>query len=196
MFDGSSCIARNQEVLRALQGAHRPIGEDEDASQASGVMRQVYTNLRSTSNNSDPLQWVKLESCWYKFLRRMMRGGSSEKTQNKSDFTFKCSRPDRESVVSAPPQRDFIEAHYLKYTAHTCRHPNDTLTKRVPFARPQRRYCRDPWCRISEILNVSKFQAQKATLPTQSHEEKSQLQSGAGLHSVRCTSCRTTIQAN
>ena len=119
----------------------------------------------------------------------MIRGGSSEKTQNKSDFTFKCSRPDCESVVSAPPQRDFIEAQYLKYTAHTeylkyTAHPNDTLTKRVPFARPQRRYCRDPWCRISEILNVSKFQAQKATLATHSHEKKSQLQSGAGLHSV------------
>ena len=164
MFDGSSCIARNQEVLRALQGAHRPIGEDEDASQASGVMRQVYTNLRSTSNNSDPLQWAKLESCWYKFLRRMIRGGSSEKTQNKSDFTFKCSRPDLDSVVSAPPQRDFIEAHYLKYTAHTCRHLNDTLTKCVPFARPQRRYCRDPRCRISEILNVSKPRRQLCQL--------------------------------
>ena len=192
MFDGSSYIARNQQVLRALQGALRPIGEDEDASQASGVMRQVHTILRSTSNNSNPLKWAKLESSWYKFVRRMIRGGSSEKTQN----TFKCSSPDCERVVSAPPQRDFIEAQYLKYTAHTRRHPNDTLTKRVPFARPQRRYCRDPWCRISEILNVSKFQAPKATLATQSHEQKSQLQSGAGLHSVRCTSWRTTIQAN
>ena len=126
-------------------------------------MHEVHTNLRSTSNNSNPLKWAKLESSWYKFVRRMIRGGSSEKTQN----TFKCSSPDCERVVSAPPQRDFIEAQYLKYTAHTCRNPNDTLTKRVPFARPQRRYCRDPWCRISEILNVSKFQAQKAEYSTQ-----------------------------
>ena len=155
MFDGSSCIACNQQVLRALQGAHRPIGEDEDASQASGVMRQVHTNLRSTSNNSNPLKWAKLESYWYKFLRRMIRGGSSEKTQNKSDFTFKCSSPDCESVVSAPPQHDVIEAQYLKYTAHTCEHPNDTLTKRVLFARLEHEYYRDPWSRISEILKVS-----------------------------------------
>ena len=52
----------------------------------------------------------------------------------------------------------FIEVQYLKYTVHTCRHLNDTLPKHILFARPQYKYYRDPWCRIYEILNVSKFQ--------------------------------------
>ena len=56
---GEKCLT---DLRVSLQGAHRPIGEDEDASQASGVMRQVHTNLRSTSNNSNPLKWAKLES--------------------------------------------------------------------------------------------------------------------------------------
>ena len=70
---------------------------------------------------------------------------------NMKKIIFNC-QPSHVSPCSAVPD-----------TAHTCRHPNDVLTKRVLFARPQRKCYRDPWCRISEILHVSKFQAQKAT---------------------------------
>ena len=41
--------------------------------------------------------------------------------------------------------------------------PNDALTKRVLLARRPRKYYIDSWVRISGILNVSKFQDQKAT---------------------------------
>ena len=79
-------------------------------------------------------EMVKLESC--NFFRRMIRGGSSKRTQNQG-FAFKYSCSDR--IVGTPPLRYFIETQYLKYTAHNCRYPNDTLTKRALFARPQRK---------------------------------------------------------
>ena len=37
-------------------------------------------------------EMAKLESCRYNFLRRMMRGGFSKKSQNQNDFTFKTVR--------------------------------------------------------------------------------------------------------
>lgn len=49
---GSSLIARDRQVVRAIQGAHRQSGENEDAMQASGVMHQVQANLGETNNTS------------------------------------------------------------------------------------------------------------------------------------------------
>ena len=95
----------------------------------------------------------------------MIQGGFIKKAQNQGDLTFKHSCPHCEKIVSTPPLGDFTEAQYLKYMAHTCRQPNDTLTKCILFAGLDLNasIIETNWCRISEILNVSKFQAQKAT---------------------------------
>ena len=92
----------------------------------------------------------------------MIQGGFSKKAQNEGDFTFKHSCPDCERIVSTVSLCHFIEMQYLNYMAHTCRQPNDALTKRVLFVQLNASIIETDWCRISEILNVSKFEAQMA----------------------------------
>mgnify|MGYP006964535189 FL=1 len=51
---------------------------------------------------------------------------------------------------------------YLKYMTHTGRQLNDTTNKHVLFALDlNASIIETHWCRISEILNVFKFQAKK-----------------------------------
>lgn len=52
MVHGSPRIARDRQDLGAIQGAHVQIDENEDATQASGVMSLVGANLRDTSNTA------------------------------------------------------------------------------------------------------------------------------------------------
>jgi len=49
---GSSRIAHDRQVVRAIQGGHRQRGENEDAMQSSGGMHQVQANLGDTNNTS------------------------------------------------------------------------------------------------------------------------------------------------
>lgn len=89
MLHGSSCIARDRQVLRALPGAYRQIRESEDATQASGVGRQLHSNLRDTNNT------VKISRNWQ--TRMMLKqfpteDDSAKKIQNRGDFTFKYAR--------------------------------------------------------------------------------------------------------
>lgn len=97
----------------------------------------LSTKHQTTAPTKSP-EMAKLESSWNNFLWKMIRGGFSKKTQNQDNFTFKYSRSDCDGIVGTPPPHDFIESQNLKYTAHTCRHPNDSLTKHILFARPQR----------------------------------------------------------
>ena len=90
MVHGSPRIARDRQDLGAIQGAHVQIDENEDATQASGVLSLV----RANTSNTAKISW------------------------------------NGETMIM----------QYVKYRAHTWRHPNDTLTERVLFVRPQRKY--------------------------------------------------------
>ena len=61
------------------------------------------------------------------------------------------------------PIRNFVYEQHLKYIGHVCSGENYTLTKMKLFARPQRAYCRDPWLKYAEILNLTVDQSKKLT---------------------------------
>ena len=107
----------------------------------------------------------KLESCWFGLLRRMVRNGWKRKMNSNGEETYalKYRNSDLERIVGTPSLRDFIFVRYLKYIAHVCRRPNSNLTKQLLFAVPSAKYVRDPWIKISQLLNVDKYQAKKST---------------------------------
>ena len=107
----------------------------------------------------------KLESCWFGIQRRMIRNGWKRKTDNDGQETFalKYRNEDVQQIVGTSSLSDFIHIRYLKYIAHICRRPNMNLTKQLLFINPTAKYIRDPWKKISQLLNMDKDQAIRYT---------------------------------
>ena len=77
-------------------------------------------------------QIKKLESCWFGFLRRMIKGGFRRKPAENDDqpnFSFVYTNIEVEKIVKSKPLRDFMDAQYLRYIAHVCRRDNNNLSK-------------------------------------------------------------------
>ena len=82
-------------------------------------------------------QLKSLESCWYGFLRQMVKGGFRRKGEvGDQNFSFVYTNKDLENIAKTPPLRDFINTQYLRYIAHVCRMPNTNLTKLSLFFNP------------------------------------------------------------
>ena len=96
----------------------------------------------------------KLESCWFGFLRRMVKGGYRKKPDIgiETNFALVYTNEDLIRITKSQPLKDFINTQYLKYIAHVCRCPNSNLTKLSLFITPKSRYYRDPWIKISKLL--------------------------------------------
>ena len=96
----------------------------------------------------------KLESCWFGFLRRMVKGGYRKKPDigNDTNFALVYTNEDLLRITKSQPLKDFINTQYLKYIAHVCRCPNSNLTKLSLFMIPKCSYYRDPWIKISKLL--------------------------------------------
>ena len=88
------------------------------------------------------------------------------------DYSLLYTNADVVSIVGTMPLRNFIQMHHLKFIAHICREPNNTLTKKMMFAVPLKPYYRDPWLKIAKSLGVSVEQAKSTT---QSREGFSEL---------------------
>ena len=105
----------------------------------------------------------KLEVCWIGFLSSMLKGGWKRRNIDEGEYSFKYTNQEIQNIVKTVPLRSFIYAQYLKYIAHVCRAENSALTKRLLFATATKKYYRDPWLKISNILGVSIEQAKKLT---------------------------------
>ena len=105
----------------------------------------------------------KLEVCWFQCLRNMVNGGWRRRNQEEDEYQFVYSNADLQNIVKTCPLRSFIYAQHLKYIAHVCRAENTDLTKVLMFAKATKRYYRDPWLKLSEILQVPIDQIKKLT---------------------------------
>ena len=104
----------------------------------------------------------KLDSCWFGFLRRVVKGGYRKKVPDDADnFSLAYTNEDLLRITGCQPLRDFINAQYLKYVAHVCRRSNNNLTKLSLFITPKSRYYRDPWIKISKLLGGITIQQAK-----------------------------------
>ena len=66
----------------------------------------------------------KLEACWFRFLRIMVKGCFRKKEpDNDLNFSFVYTNDDLQRIVNCQHIRDFINTQYLKYIAHVCRRP-------------------------------------------------------------------------
>ena len=111
-------------------------------------------------------QMTKLEVCWYRLLRNMIKGGWTRRDSDnleEENFSFLYTNREVEEVVRTMPLRNFIYTQYLKYIAHVCRSPNTSITKKLLFAKPAKKFYRDPWLKIAELLGVSTDQAKRLT---------------------------------
>ena len=141
--------------------------------------RLTYGTAASFPNEH---QMKKLEACWMQCLRNMVKGGWSRKNvpgssedeseDQEVDYAFVYTNKQIQDILKTTPLKDFIYSQYLKYVGHVCRAENSSLTKIMMFARPQRRFYRNPWIKISELLGVSTDQAKRMT---QSRKEFAEL---------------------
>ena len=109
----------------------------------------------------------KLKACWYRLLRNMMKGGCvGEQSQEESDeenYSFVYTNKEVEKIVQTMPIRNYIFSQHLKFIAHTSRCPNTASKKKRLFAKPSRKYYRDDWLKIGELLGVTPEQAKRMT---------------------------------
>ena len=79
------------------------------------------------------------------------------------DFRFVYSNVDVAEIIKTTSLLDYISAQYLRYIGHVCRSPNTSIVKIMLFAMPTRRYYRNPWLKIAEMLGVDEDQAKRVT---------------------------------
>jgi len=112
-------------------------------------------------------QMRKLEICWFQCLRSMVKGGWKRKETpvdaDENDYSFVYTNKEVENIMKTVPLHDFIYSQYLQYTAHICRAENTAITKKLLFAKPSKKYYRDPWLKIADLLGVSVDQAKRMT---------------------------------
>ena len=95
------------------------------------ILRQTITYATQSWRPSEK-QIQKLESCWFGFLRRMIKGGFRRKpaeNDNETNFSFVYTNIEVEKIVKSKPLRDFMDSQYLRYIAHVCRRDNTNLSK-------------------------------------------------------------------
>jgi len=97
----------------------------------------------------------------------MVKGGWKRKETpvdaDENDYSFVYTNKDVENIMKTVPLHDFIYSQYLQYTAHICRAENTAITKKLLFAKPSKKYYRDPWLKIADLLGVSVDQAKRMT---------------------------------
>ena len=112
-------------------------------------------------------QLQRLEAWWHQLLRSMVKGGWGRRNQlegeDDTDFSFVYLNTVIEGIVKTVSLRNHIYSQYLQYTGHICRSENTTITKKLLFAKPTRKYVRDPWIKIAELLQISPEQAKRLT---------------------------------
>ena len=71
--------------------------------------RLVYGTQASLPNEK---QMKKLEACWYRILRNMMKGGwvcgESPDESEEVNYSFLCTNNEVQKVIKTIPLRDFI----------------------------------------------------------------------------------------
>lgn len=105
----------------------------------------------------------KMEVCWFQCLRSMVKGGWRRRNREEGEYQFVYTNEASQNIVKTTPLRNFIYAQHMKYIGHVCRAENTSITKRMLFAKPTRRYYRDPWIKISELLQIPIEQVKKMT---------------------------------
>ena len=108
----------------------------------------------------------ELEACWHELQRSMVRGGWGRKKAvnvDEEEFAFKYTNEDIQNILKTSSLRDTINEQYLSYIGHVCRMPNDSIPKKLLFAKPQKSHYRDPWIKMSDILGISPDQIKKST---------------------------------
>ena len=112
-------------------------------------------------------QLVRLEACWNQLLRSMVKGGwkrvNSSDDTDENDYRFVYSNADIQRILRTTNLRNFIHEKYIRYVGHVCRLPNTAIAKKLLFACPSRRYYRNPWLKIAELLGVDEDQAKRVT---------------------------------
>ena len=115
----------------------------------------------------DEQQLNRLETCWNEILRSMVRGGW--KRRNIDDdavqkvWRFVYSNDDIKRILKTTSLRNHVYEQHIRYIGHICRLPNTSTAKKLLFAKPSRRYYRNPWIKIAELLGVDEDQAKRVT---------------------------------
>ena len=86
-------------------------------------------------------------------------------THNKTQYISiaLCANEELENIMKTMPLRGIIYLHHLKYIAHACRAENTAITKKLLFAKPSKRFYRNPWLKIADLLGVSVEQVKRLT---------------------------------
>ena len=160
----ASATSKFNELRKVLTDTNVHMCTRKKLLEACVRSRLVYGTQASLPNEK---QMKKLEACWYRILRNMIKGGwvcgESPDESEEVNYSFLYTNNEVQKVIKTIPLRDFIYSQHLKYIAHVCRGPNTSITKIMLFAKPTRRYYRNPWLKIAELLGITADQAKRLT---------------------------------
>ena len=160
----ASATSKFNELRKVLTDTNVHMCTRKKLLESCARSRLVYGTQASLPNEK---QMKKLEACWYRILRNMIKGGwvcgESPDESEAVNYSFLYTNNEVQKVIKTIPLRDFIYSQHLKYIAHVCRGPNTLITKIMLFAKPTRRYYRNPWLKIAELLGITADQAKRLT---------------------------------
>ena len=159
----SSAIAKFNDMRNVLCDVKVNLRTRRKLLDACVRSRLVYATQAWHPNEQE---MKKLEACWHGLQRSMVRGGWSRKKAANADEVedaFKYTNERIRNIMKTAALRDVINAQRLKYIGHVCRMSNNAIPKKLLFATPQRSHYRDPWIKLSELMEMSPEQLKRET---------------------------------
>ena len=157
-------IAKFNELRKVLTDTNINMRTRRKFLEACVRMRLTY-GVEAYFPNEKQLD--RLEACWNELLRSMVRGGwkrvNVDDDAAEKDWRFIYSNEDIQRILKTTSLRDYIYEKHLRYIGHIFRLPNTAIVKKLMFAKPTRRYYRNPWLKIAELLGVDEEQAKRVT---------------------------------
>ena len=157
-------IAKFNELRKVLTDTNINLRTRRKFLEACVRMRLTY-GVEAYFPNEKQLN--RLEACWNELLRSMVRGGwkrvNVDDDAAEKDWRFIYSNEDIQRILKTTSLRNYIYEKHLRYIGHICRLPNTAIVKKLMFAKPTRRYYRNPWLKIAELLGVDEEQAKRVT---------------------------------
>ena len=92
--------------------------------------RLTYSCQNWTLNQ---VQFDRLDVCYRRFLRRMIRGGFKRKGDSDTDFSFKTNNNKLHQLCGTSDVNQFIKEQQCNYAGHIVRTSSDRATKKLMF---------------------------------------------------------------
>jgi hypothetical protein len=107
-----------------------------DSKIRNGAIRELVRSRLTYSCqnwNLNQVQFDRLDVCYRRFLRRMIRGGFKRKSDSENEFSLKINNNKLHQLCGTRDVNQFIKEQQCNYAGHIVRTSSDRATKKLMF---------------------------------------------------------------